>query len=121
MKKGPVRVLCLLVLGGFSLACGFTRSYRVPAGRDTTLTEESALRASRRALEMAGYDISSLEPVCYWEKCEGPEKYLARSSPESLSGYILWRQKERPAGVYHLNVTISKGDGYFECEIAIVK
>lgn len=114
----------LVVLSAVSLAvltgCD-VKTHRIPSREGTALTETLALDASRQALEMAGYDRTRLEPVCYRPDCSGPTRYLAKASPEAPTGYVLWRFTDRPGRRYHLDVRLRKTADYIDCEVSKAK
>jgi hypothetical protein len=103
------------------LACD-TRTFQVHVEGARTLSEATALAASREALRLANFEGRAVEPVCYWEDCRGPEKYLARTNVNAQGGYVLWRIKAA-SKPYVVNVRINRrgDDGDFECEIAKAK
>lgn len=85
----------------------------------TSLTEPIALKASRQAIESAGYDAQRAEPVCYRHKCDPTSPYLATNDVNPGRGYTLWRLTDRADGaVWHLFVRLELRADSIDCAVS---
>jgi len=105
----------------FLLACDMPQTFRIETDPKAELTETAALDAARTALQRAGYDVNTLEPVCYRSGCSTPEKYFARNTIQPNRGYILWRFKDSTKTAFQLNVDLTKEGGQIVCEVGRTK
>jgi hypothetical protein len=115
------RRLAVGVLVVAAWGCSGSHVYRIPIDKSAPFAESIALTISLQAHSAAGFAASQVEPVCYWD-CGRPEKYFARNSSNTESGYTLWRIKESTApGTYHLSVHLKRQGATVECEVSRVK
>jgi hypothetical protein len=93
--------------------------YSMPVEPGTRLTEPVALKASRQAIESAGYDARRGDPVCYWHTCDRTSPYLAKNDANPGSGYTLWRLTDRADGaVWHLFVRLELRADSIDCAVS---
>ena len=110
-----------ILMGVIAALTACDRVYEFPSEPSVKLTEATAIKVARRAVEKAGYDLNDVEPVCYWVPCASPDGYFARSGQDATSGYILWRIKSKSDRRYHLDVRVTKTDRSIRCEVGTIK
>jgi len=121
-KPLGVATLLLVLACGLSLAaCDSEYTHRSSIAPTDRLTESVALSRTREAIRHAGYDPSSVEPVCYGQPCESSEPYFARNTLDPNRGYVLWRFKADTRTKYQLSVTIERQGDQLTCSVGRVK
>lgn len=90
------------------------------------LTEEIAIKYSKRALESSGHDTSELAPDEYWnEYPEGHvERLFARNTIDPNRGYIVWVPKpgsDLDLATSRFKVRVRKDENGIHCRVFLGK
>ena len=102
-------------------------SFEEPEGQSERLTEEMAIKYTRRALEEKGYDVSTLAPVEFRSEFPGghAERYFARNTIKGKEneGYVLWGPapggsliEDKASWTYSVDIE-KNGSSKIECKI----
>lgn len=112
------RVVTCILLAAFAGCTGQQHTYTL--ARDQPLTEASAIRLARQALQDSGISVQSLEPATYWPAGSDPQpdqRFFAQADNDKNRGYVLWRESSSQK-VWDYQVTLVRTNDKVACTVS---
>lgn len=115
------RFVIYILLAAFAGCSGQQHTYAF--ARDEPLTEASAIRLARQALQDSGISVQTLEPATYWPSGGGAgpdQRFFAQADNDKNRGYILWRESNSEKA-WDYQVTLVRTDDQVACTVSRAK
>jgi len=98
------------------VACGSSRTYRIPLEASESLNQVVAIRLSEEVIRRAGYKIGDFELFPVRENDPPESRYFGTGPAQPPHGYIMWRYKPGPSG-RGVTVTIEMHERVAVCDL----